>query len=106
MQSVIVQSKIDPDYFFKQACVSDPTKQKLSQLDFQKMVKKLYANVTGIELVQVMRHFDKGGKGYVTKNEFLTTFNAEIRESHSNTGNQFHHSVEDIIKPLAKKIAD
>ncbi len=51
------------------------------------MVKKLYANVTGIELVQVMRHFDKGGKGYVTKNEFLATFNAEIRESHSNTGN-------------------
>ncbi len=53
-----------------------------------------------------MRHFDKGGKGYVTKNEFLSIFNAEIRESYSNNGTQFHFSVEDIIKPLAKRVAD
>jgi Ca2+-binding EF-hand superfamily protein len=47
------------------------------------MVKSLYEKVTAPEIAHIFRHFDKGNKGYVSKNDFLTTFSSEIREAHT-----------------------
>lgn len=64
------------------------------------MVRSLYEKVTAPEITYIFKHFDKGNKGYVSKNDFLTTFSSEIRET-STSG--FHLSIEDIIKPLATR---
>lgn len=102
MQKVILGSKVEPEFYFNKSCLSDPTKQKLSQDDFTKMVRSLYEKVTKPEIVQIFQHFDKGRKGYVTKGEFLHIFQSEIKET--NNTSYFHINIEDIIKPLATKV--
>lgn len=62
------------------------------------MVKSLYEKVTPPEIVHIFRHFDKGNKGYVSKNDFMVTFSGDIRETQSSGG--FQLGIEDIIKPL------
>lgn len=64
-------SKVEPEFYFNKSCLSDQTKQKLSQEDFTKMVRSLYEKVTKPEIMHIFLHFDKGRKGYVTKSEFL-----------------------------------
>jgi len=66
------------------------------------MVRSLYEKVTAPEIAHIFKHFDKGNKGYVSKNDFLTTFNSEIRETQTQQG--FQLGIEDIIKPLATRI--
>lgn len=102
MQKVVLGSKVEPEFYFNKSCISDQTKQKLSYDDFVKMVRGLYEKVTKPEIVQIFQHFDKGRKGYVTKAEFMQTFQSEIRET-SNTV-YFQVNIEDIIKPLATKV--
>lgn len=102
MQKVIIQSKVEPEFYFNHECREDPSKQKLSQSDFTKMVKSLYEKVTAPEIVHIFRHFDKGNKGYVSKNDFMTTFSSEIRETNSSGG--FQLGIEDIIKPLKTRV--
>jgi len=53
MQKVIVGSKVEPELYFNKSCVSDTTKQKLSQDDFNKMVRQLYDKVTKPELALI-----------------------------------------------------
>jgi Ca2+-binding EF-hand superfamily protein len=66
------------------------------------MVRGLYEKVTKPEIVQIFQQFDKGRKGYVTKSEFLQTFQSEVRET--STATYFNLNIEDIIKPLATKV--
>ena len=67
--------------------------------DFTRIIKSLYEKITAPEITYIFKHFDKGNKGYVSKNDFLTTFSSEIREQSSS----FQLSIEDIIKPLATR---
>lgn len=67
------------------------------------MVKSLYEKAEPVEINHIFRHFDKGGKGYLSKQDFLTVISNEIRET-SYQNNDSVISIEDIIKPLATRI--
>jgi Ca2+-binding EF-hand superfamily protein len=71
MQRVISGSKVDPEFFFGRFCKSDGTHTKMSNEDFSRMVKELYEKVTKAEILHVFHHFDKGRKGYITKQDFV-----------------------------------
>ena len=47
----------------------------MSKNEFNKMVKDLYTKVTNLELSHVFKHFDRGAKGYIRKEDFLSAFN-------------------------------
>lgn len=100
MQTVIQGSKVEPEFFFNRHCKSDGTQSRMSQEDFSRMVQSLYEKVTKAEITHVFRHFDKGRKGYITKQDFIAAFNSEVRETYQG----FQISIEDIIKPLATKV--
>mmetsp|Transcript_74363 Transcript_74363/g.103331 ORF Transcript_74363/g.103331 Transcript_74363/m.103331 type:complete len:89 (-) Transcript_74363:506-772(-) len=45
--------------------------------------------------MHLFRHFDRGHKNYITKDDFLAAFESEVTED------AFKIGIEDIIKPLA-----
>lgn len=48
--------------------------------------------------MHLFRHFDRGHKSYITKDDFLGAFSTEVTED------AFKIGIEDIIKPLATMI--
>lgn len=64
------------------------------------MVKSFSDKVTAPELNYILKHFDQGSKGYVSKSDFMSILSGEIRET-ATSG--FQLSIEDIIKPLATR---
>jgi len=67
MKEVIDKSKSDAEFFFNHECKDDPSKQKLSQHDFTRMVKSLWQKAIPLEIAHLFRHFDPVGKGYASK---------------------------------------
>ena len=78
MQSIVTKSKLGAETFFNNECREDSTKQKMSSNDFNRLIKSLYERVSPAELVYVFRHFDRGNKGYVSKQEFLSILNQDV----------------------------
>lgn len=66
---------MDPEFYFKRYASEDGAQNKLSHNEFKHMLKSLYSNVSNLELSHVFKHFDRGNKGYITKEDFLTAFN-------------------------------
>jgi Ca2+-binding EF-hand superfamily protein len=64
------------------------------------MVKSFSDKVTAAEINYILKHFDQGKKGYVSKSDFMNILSGEIREA-ATSG--FQLSIEDIIKPLATR---
>ena len=90
-------SKIDPEFYFNRYANEDGSSARMSQIEFRRMVKELYSKVTNLELSHVYKHFDRGSKGFISKEDFLTAFTTEVRQK------TFSLGIEDIVKPLATK---
>ena len=102
MQSIVTKSRLSAETFFNNECREDSTKQKMSLNDFNRLIKSLYERVSPAELVYVQRHFDRGNKGYVSKQEFLSILNQDVTMQSVGSGG-FQLDIEDIIKPLATR---
>jgi Ca2+-binding EF-hand superfamily protein len=102
MQGIVTKSKLSAETFFNNECREDSTKQKMSLNDFNRLIKSLYERVSPAELVYVQRHFDRGNKGYVSKQEFLSILNQDVTMQNVGSGG-FQLDIEDIIKPLATR---
>ena len=69
----------------------------MSKAEFSRMIRELYSKVTSPELAAVHKHFDRGSKGYILKEDFLSAFKRPVAQQTFNLG------IEDIVKPLATK---
>lgn len=102
MQGIVTKSKLSAETFFNNECREDSTKLKMSLGDFNRLIKSLYERVSPAELVYVQRHFDRGSKGYVSKQEFLSILNQDVMMQNVGSAG-FTLDIEDIIKPLATR---
>lgn len=48
--------------------------------DFSRLIRELYEKATRPEISHVFAHFDRGRKGFLTQEDFLKAFTAEVRE--------------------------
>lgn len=94
---IIVRGKSSPDFIFDKHC-SDSVKKRMSEGDFRTMVRTYIKRVSNGEILQMFKHFDRGGKTYITKQDFSAAFQADIKDQ------TFQVQIEDIIKPLATKV--
>lgn len=78
MQKIIQNSKVDPETYFDSKAVSDRSKQQLNMTEVTKMIKELDKKLIQIEISHVVNHLDRGRKGFVTKNDFLTAIRSEF----------------------------
>ena len=74
IQKVVVSSKMDPEFYFSRYSGTEGSSNKLSKNEFKRMVKELYSKVTTYEFDHVYKHFDRGNKGYISKDDFLSAF--------------------------------
>lgn len=94
---VIIRGKSSADFIFESNC-TDNQKRHMYEPTFDKMVRKYIKRVSKGEISQMFRHFDKGGKSYITKRDFSAAFASDIKDQ------TFQIQIEDIIKPLATKL--
>ena len=66
------------------------------------MMKGYFPRLTNQETSHAFRGFDRGHKGHISKQDFLTVLSSDVREQQPSTGLQI--SIEDIIKPLVTRI--
>jgi len=81
MQGLLAKSKMDPEQYFKQNCNQDKNKNQMTNHEFTKLVKNLYSKAVAIEIAHIYRHFDKGNKGYVTRQDWLHVIASGISET-------------------------
>jgi len=93
----IIGGKNSPDFVFDKYC-KDVTRGKMVTSDFTAMVKDFVKRISNAEVHHMFRHFDRGSKGFITRNDFVAAFTTEVKEQ------SFQIQIEDIIKPLATKI--
>ena len=74
ISNLLTSSKIHEEFYFDKYAGADGTKEKMTQTEFTKMLKELYPKVTNLELDHVFKHFDRGGKRYILKEDFLSAF--------------------------------
>jgi len=61
-------------------------------------VKFYLDKVAEFEIASLYRHFDQNQKQHITKEEFVSAFKRDVKET------VFQIGIEDIIKPLAFKV--
>jgi len=62
------------------------------------MVKDFIKRISNGEIHHIFKHFDRGFKGHITRNDFVAAFTTEVKDQ------SFQIHIEDILKPLATKI--
>ena len=97
INKIVYAQNYDKEFFFNRYAVEDYNHNKLRKHEFIKMVKDIYSKVNKIELENVYKHFDRGQKNYISKDEFLEAFSTMVVQK------QFNLNIEDIIKPLQTK---
>lgn len=93
----IVGGKNSPDFVFDKYC-KDVARGKMVAADFAAMVKDFVKRISNPEVHHMFKHFDRGNKGFISRNDFVAAFTTEVKEQ------SFSIQIEDIIKPLATKI--
>lgn len=66
--------------------------------EFKNLLKEIDSGLIKREVHHCVKHFDRGGKGMVTKTDFLHVISSDFIEQ-----KVFNLSIEDVIKPLAFK---
>ena len=97
ISNVLTSSKIQEEFYFDKYAGVDGTRSRMSKQEFSRMIRELYSKVTNLELAHVYKHFDRGNKGYILKEDFLSAFKHPVSQQ------TFALSIEDIVKPLATK---
>jgi Ca2+-binding EF-hand superfamily protein len=93
----IMSGKSNADFIFDKYA-KDSARGRMALADFGLMVKDFVKRITQAEILQMFKHFDRGGKSYVTRQDFTTAFSTEVKDA------GFSITIEDIIKPLATKL--
>ena len=80
IKKILVQGKIDPEYFFNKHAHSDRTNQKLTPAEFRNLLKEVQPQLIKREIYHMHKHFDRGNKGNVTKTDFLHVISSDFIE--------------------------
>jgi Ca2+-binding EF-hand superfamily protein len=80
IKKILVQGKIDPEYFFNKHSKMDRTNQKLTSSEFSNLLKEVQPNLIKREIYHVQKYFDRGNKGQVTKTDFLHVISSDFIE--------------------------
>lgn len=99
VKKILTDGGIDPDYFFNKYAKNDRTHNKMMVSEFQSLLKEVQPRLIQREIYHVVKHFDRGNTGQITKSDFLHVISSEFVENKT-----FHLSIEDIVKPLATKL--
>ena len=98
IKKILVDSKLDPELFFNKHSKLDKYHQKLTIAEFKNLLKEVQPKLINREIFHLVKHFDRGNKGGVTKQDFFQVISSEFIEHKT-----FNLSIEDVIKPLASK---
>ena len=80
IKKILVQGKIDPEYFFNKHCIKDRTNSKLTSGEFASLLKEVQPQLIKREVYHMQKHFDRGNKGSVTKTDFLHVISSDFIE--------------------------
>lgn len=70
----------------------------MSTKELKKMLKDLIPQLKPIEVDQILKHFDKGNTGSVTKIDFIEILS---KDAHFEERKTHLLTIEDVVKPLA-----
>ena len=98
IERIIKNSKIDPEFYFNKFSADKGQRDQLSKEEFDRLVRSLYEKVTNAEVYLLFKHFDRGLKGFITKQEFVQQISQEVVKQ------ALQLSIEDVIKPLATRV--
>ena len=94
VRKVLIDSKSDPEVFFRRYSSEDGAANRLTLNELKRMVREIQPKATNLELSYVYKHFDRGNKGYISKEDFMTAFNATVLQK------TFALTIGDLMKPL------
>ena len=81
MKKTFTESKIDPAVIYDKYAVNDPTKKKMNHTEFVNMLKFVVRqSLIPQEIHHLKRAFDRGNKGFVTKEDFLNVVYSDFVE--------------------------
>ena len=66
----------------------------MQMADFSVMVKDFIKRISNGEIHHIFKHFDRGSKGFINRNDFVAAFTTEVKDQ------TFQIHIEDILKPL------
>ena len=76
----VMSGNANPNFAFERYS-SDHRRGHMTQDEFKKMVKEFFKKgVSNAEIQNMYRHFDRGAKGYITRDEFTSAFTTEPQE--------------------------
>jgi Ca2+-binding EF-hand superfamily protein len=53
---------------------------RMSLAEFSIMVKTFLKSVSSPEVLQMYKHFDRGGKSYITRQDFTAAFSSDVKD--------------------------
>ena len=62
--------------------------------NFTKFIREFQKKITDTEINMIFKHFDRGGNGQVSLEEFMQAFDRRVEDE------EFETKIDDILKPL------
>ena len=78
IKKILVEGGVDPDFFFTKHAKMDRTHSKMSHQEFTALLKDIQPKLIRREIYHVIRYFDRGSKGRITKEDFLHAITTEV----------------------------